>query len=133
MIGLCLASGTLAAFIAASSFTLAWTHSIEKQRWEEDWRIHAHADGRLQLQLVEGRIRGSGAGMEPPDGARLENGVWHYPVGLALEELALAHSSHAEGYELCITGACRPLTDWLPGLPEKPDVAMVLTVSACHR
>jgi hypothetical protein len=70
---LCIAAGALVTTLAVESFTLAWTHSIEKTRWEEDWRL---AGGRLQL--VEARIRGSGAGMEPPAGAVLENGVWRY-------------------------------------------------------
>lgn len=60
-------------------FTLAWTHSIEKIRWEEDYRMVG-----THLQLVEARIRGSGAGMEPPDGAVLKNGVWHYQPTLPL-------------------------------------------------
>ena len=90
---LCLVSGTLAAVLAIESFTLAWTHSIEKIRWEEDWRIEA---GRLEL--LEARIRGSGAGMEPPEGAVLENGVWRYRPTLApLERLRLAHSIFTAG------------------------------------
>ena len=55
---LCLASGALVSQLAAGAFTLAWMHSIEKIRWEEDWKI---AGG--ELVLIEGRVRGSGAGM----------------------------------------------------------------------
>jgi hypothetical protein len=58
---LCLAAGAVAASLAIDSFTLSWIHSIEKIRWEEDWRIEAGA-----LVVTEARIRGSGAGMEPP-------------------------------------------------------------------
>jgi hypothetical protein len=36
---LCLSAGLLSTTLAANAFTLAWTHSIEKVRWEEDWRI----------------------------------------------------------------------------------------------
>ncbi|WP_409559355.1 DUF1850 domain-containing protein, partial [Accumulibacter sp.] len=36
---LCLASAAASALLATSSFTLAWTHSIEKIRWEEDWIV----------------------------------------------------------------------------------------------
>ena len=25
--------------LAAATFTLSWTHSVEKTRWEETWRI----------------------------------------------------------------------------------------------
>jgi hypothetical protein len=68
---LCLAAGAVAASLAVETFTLSWAHSIEKIRWEEDWRVEGHA-----LVITEARIRGSGAGMEPPEGAVLTNGVW---------------------------------------------------------
>src|SRR5688500_11742053 len=35
----CLAAAGLAVEIVAASFTLAWTHTIEKTVWEEDWRV----------------------------------------------------------------------------------------------
>ncbi len=107
MIGLCVAAGALVAFVPVQTFALAWTHSIEKIRWEEDWRIEA---GRLHLE--QARVRGSGAGMEPPDGAVLERGVWHYRPQLApLDRLTLAHSTFTAGWELCALGRCRPLAD----------------------
>ena len=111
MTGLCLAAGALHAFVATAQFTLAWTHSIEKIRWEEDYRIEG-----TMLRLGEARIRGTGAGMEPPDGAVLRDGVWHYHPALpALHELTLARSTYTADYELCIPGApCRPLSDWIP-------------------
>ncbi len=133
MIGLCLASGALSAYIATSAFTLAWTHSIEKQRWEEDWRVEAGtADTPPVLHLLEGRIRGSGAGMEPPDDARLENGVWRYPVGRRLAQLELAHSAYTAGYTLCVAAHCRPLHEWLPGLEAMPAHAHGIRLSACR-
>jgi hypothetical protein len=107
---LCLAAGTVAAALAAESFTLAWTHSIEKLRWEEDWRI----EGKT-LVLEEARIRGTGAGMEPPDGAILRDGAWHYKPTVRLTQLRVAHSTFTAGYELCITGQCQPLAEHLPG------------------
>jgi len=109
---LCLAAGTVAAVLAVESFTLAWTHSIEKTRWEEDWRVAGSA-----LVVGAARIRASGAGMEPPPGAVLENGVWHYRPALPpQEQLRLTHSPYAAGYELCIEGSCKPLAERLPGL-----------------
>jgi hypothetical protein len=111
---LCLAAGALAASLALQSFTLAWTHSIEKIRWEEDWQVSGN-----RLWLVAARIRGTGAGMEPPAGAVLRDGTWHYPPAVApLPALMLAHSPHAAGYEFCAGGACRPLAALMPGLPE---------------
>lgn len=104
---LCIAAGALVATLAVESFTLAWTHSVEKTRWEEDWRI---VGGRLHL--AEARIQGSGAGMEPPAGAVLERGTWRYAPDLApLARLRLADSTYTAGYELCFDGRCRPLAE----------------------
>lgn len=109
---LCLAAGAVAASLAVESFTLTWIHSIEKIRWEEDWRIAGHA-----LVIDEARIRGSGAGMEPPAGAVLKNGVWHYRPALPPQAvLRLTHSPHAAGYRLCTPALCQPLADHLPGI-----------------
>jgi len=117
---LCLAAGALAASLAVDSFTLAWTHSIEKVRWEEDWRID-----RGRLIIVEARIRGSGAGMEPPPGAQLRDGVWHYRPALPPQAaLTLAHSPYAADYEFCFGGRCRQLGDLLPGLPATAAVTL---------
>lgn len=111
---LCLAAGAVAASLAIESFTLTWMHSIEKIRWEEDWRIEDRS-----LVITEARIRGSGAGMEPPAGAVLQNGVWHYRPALPPQTmLRLSHSPYASGYELCIEGRCRPLAESLAGLPD---------------
>lgn len=109
---ICLAAGAVTATLAAQAFTLAWTHSIEKIRWEEDWRVEDR-----RLVPVAARIRGSGAGMEPPDGAVLREGVWHYRPALPPQAaLRLTHSPHATGYELCLDGRCAPLADRLPGI-----------------
>ncbi|MBS3916682.1 MAG: DUF1850 domain-containing protein [Sulfuritalea sp.] len=120
---LCLSTGAVVAVLAIESFTLAWTHSIEKIRWEEDWRIEA---GRLRI--VEARIRGSGAGMEPPAGAMLENGVWRYAPRLApLERLRLANSDFTAGYELCVEHRCRPLAELAGSAENQP-----LELHACE-
>jgi hypothetical protein len=116
MSGLCLAAAALVVFLPVQAFTLAWTHSIEKIRWEEDWRVTA---GRLHLD--EARIRGSGAGMEPPEGSVLEKGVWRYRPAIApLQRLRLAHSAFTEGYDLCTNGHCRPLADLAGSTDNKP-------------
>jgi hypothetical protein len=117
---ICLSAGAVTAALAAAQFTLAWTHSIEKIRWEEDWRI---ASG--SLVAVEARIRGSGAGMEIPDGAVLKGGIWHYRPALPPQrELRLARSPFGAGgtdYTLCVAGNCRLLADWLPGIDNSTD------------
>lgn len=123
MSGLCLAAGKILAALPIASLTLAWTHSIEKTRWEEDWSI----EGKV-LALREARIRGAGAGMEPPAGARLENGIWHYTPPRASQSIVrLTHSPHVAGYEICIDGRCQPLADLLPGIDDNA----VIELSAC--
>jgi hypothetical protein len=114
---LCLSAGALSASLAVLEFTLAWTHSVEHLRWEEDWRI----EGGL-LHADAARVRGSGAGMDIPAGARKIDGVWHYRPSLSPQpRLRLAHSRHAASYELCTPGqACQPLAAYLPGLPDSP-------------
>lgn len=119
----CLTAGALHAYIPTERFTLAWTHSIEKIRWEEDYRVRDDA----RLELVEARIRGSGAGMEPPPGAVLRDGVWHYrPARRDVPALRLTRSGFAADYELCIDGYCRSLAEWIPV------DAGVTTVAPCN-
>jgi hypothetical protein len=122
---LCLAAGAVSAVLAVESFTLSWIHSIEKIRWEEDWRIADHA-----LVIDQARIRGSGAGMEPPGGSVLRNGVWHYRPALPPQAvLRLTHSPHVVGYTLCTTTVCTPLADHLPGI----DNNAVIEIRECPR
>jgi hypothetical protein len=120
MSGVCLAAGALAAMLPISQFTLAWTHSIEKIRWEEDWRVVA---GKLVID--EARIAGTGAGMEPPPDAKLVNGVWHYKPAVApLAQVDLAHSPYTKEYEICAQGRCTPMSQLLRGLPPVAVVRM---------
>lgn len=122
---LCLAVGmAIRAVLPIDAFTLAWTHSIEKIRWEEDWRV-----GSGELRLAAARVRGSGAGMEPPEGAELRNGVWHWrPVLAPLARLHLAISPYTDDYQLCTAAAgCRSLTA-IAGISRNPDT---LDLVAC--
>jgi hypothetical protein len=124
-VAVCLAAGALSARLAVAAFTLAWTHSIEKVRWEEDWRVE---DGRLVV--AEARVKGSGAGMEPPQGARLAGGWWRYRPALPPQErVVLARSAAVRDYEVCAPGEpCRPLGALFPGgLAAEAPVAL----SAC--
>lgn len=120
---LCVAAAGLALRLPLPAFTLAWTHSIEKVRWEEDYRL----DGD-RLVLVEARIRGSGAGMEPPEGAVLRDGVWHYRPALPpLPALTLRRSAYVADYDICSEGRCRPLG----ALVGSPEAAPVVELRAC--
>ena len=110
MTALCMGlAGAVWAMLPLSQFTLAWDHTIEKIRWEEDY--HVTASG---LVLGEARVKGSGAGMEIPDGAVWRKGVWSYRRTLPpLQPLRLARTPEAGDYQLCFERVCRPLSVWL--------------------
>jgi hypothetical protein len=111
VLALCLARGALSVVLATTQFTLAWTHSIEKTRWEEDWRVEPAG-----LRVAEARILSSGAGMEPPDGARWHDGAWHYTPSVPPQpEVILAASEFTPDHELCALGRCAPLHEWIAG------------------
>jgi hypothetical protein len=103
---LCVLAGGKMTAIAAAAFTLSWTHSVERTRWEEDWRLT-----RAGLEIVEARVRGSGAGMEPPEGAVLKDGWWVYRPDLPPQpSLVLAASgATGEGWRFCAAGECREI------------------------
>ncbi|MCF3638779.1 DUF1850 domain-containing protein [Rhizobium sp. TRM95111] len=102
---LCIASGKAIA-VAAGLFTLGWTHSVEKIEWRERWAVT-----EAGLVLEEARVKGSGAGMEPGEGARREGGWWIWrPQTGPLPRLVLAASgATVSGWTLCDTGGCREL------------------------
>lgn len=110
MMALCMGlAGIVWAELPVSSFTLAWTHTIEKVRWEEDYQTTEQG-----LVLGEARVRGAGAGMEIPAGARLENGSWHFRRQLPpLRSLRLGRTPEAGDYQLCFDGQCRAMSHWL--------------------
>jgi hypothetical protein len=121
LLGLCLtltgSPGQPEVFIPGEAFTLAWTHSIERQRWEEDYAVRPGSrPGSAVLHATQARIRGSGAGMEPPPDARLEAGWYRYtPAGDTPAVLRLSRSAFVPDYELCDPHrGCRPLGHWLP-------------------
>ena len=113
---LCVLAGGKTVAMAVSAFTLAWTHSIEKTAWEEDWQITPAG-----LELVEVRVKGSGAGMEPPEGSVLRDGWWVYaPAVPPLPRLALASSgATVSGWSICGEGTCMTAG-------EEPGAAIVL-------
>ncbi|MNZ99297.1 hypothetical protein D3C78_1186160 [compost metagenome] len=118
MIGLCLGlAGTVWATLPVAAFTLAWQHTIEKVRWEEDYRVTAEG-----LLLGEARIKGSGAGMEIPRGAALYDGSWHYRRQLPpLQPLRVGRTPEAGDYQLCFDSTCHDLGEWLgPPRADRP-------------
>jgi hypothetical protein len=103
---LCILTGGKLITVAATAFTLQWTHSIEKTEWREAWSL-----GPAGLVLTQAWIKGSGAGMEPGDDAVLKDGWWSWrPKRTPVARLSLAASGKTvSGWTLCHDGGCLPL------------------------
>ncbi|HZH12013.1 MAG TPA: DUF1850 domain-containing protein [Microvirga sp.] len=115
---MCLVAGKVVAPLMAGAMTLAWTHSVEKIAWEEDWRATPAG-----LEIVEARVKGSGAGMEPPPEARLVNGayVWKPKLG-PQAEVVMRRSGATADWRICIAGQCRPMEAYVP--PDADPIVM---------
>jgi hypothetical protein len=106
---ICLLAGSKIAPLLVSAVTLAWTHSVEKTLWEEDWRATPAG-----LELVEARVQGSGAGMDPPSGARLVGGMWAWRPALAPQpEIVMRRSGTTADWRICIDGQCRTMDSYV--------------------
>ena len=106
MNGICLlVAGVVRATIPGPEFTLAWEHSVQKTRWEERYVVDADA-----LVLVEARVAGSGAGMEPAPSATLRGGLWTWHPATRLPELRLVRSGYAGDYTICREATCSTLS-----------------------
>jgi hypothetical protein len=119
-LGVCLALAahlSSQVFVPATTFTLAWTHSIEKIRWEEDYAVVPDADHPNQARLIalKARIKGSGAGMEPPEDAKLVAGWYEFvPQELSAQKLFLTRSEFTCDYDWCVHGQCQGMGNLLP-------------------
>lgn len=102
----CLLVGATALTLASAGFDLTWRHSVEKTEWRESWVV---VDGRLRL--AEAAVKGSGAGMDPGPGARLEDGWWVWTPDLPpVPSLTLAASgATGAGWRLCDAATCREI------------------------
>lgn len=119
---LCVASAGIVKSLSVAAFMLSWVHSVEKTEWQEDWTVTPQG-----LAMTQARVKGSGAGMEPPADATLSDGWYRWTPRLApLPQLVLGNSAVAGEWTLCINGRCQLLSDIL-GRPAI-DVA---TISAC--
>ena len=101
---LCILAAGKTTAIAATAFTLSWTHSVQKTEWRESWELTPAG-----LHLVEARVRGSGAGMEPPTDAKLTDGWWIYRPNLKPQPTLVLAASGATsgGWTLCAGSDCR--------------------------
>jgi hypothetical protein len=105
---LCLLGAGAVVRIAATAFTLSWTHTVEKTEWSERWLVEP---GRLVL--VEARVESSGAGMEPPPEARTAGRFYVWQPNEARREIVLRRDPHAGDWTLCTEGGCDTLGEWL--------------------
>ena len=122
-LSLCLASAGIAKTLSIAAFTLAWTHSIEKVEWQEDWRVTPQG-----LELVQARVKGFCAGMEPPPEARLVDGWFQWqPARATMPQVVLGNSGAAGEWRFCSDGKCQPLSE----IFGHPVGANVTTMSAC--
>ncbi len=113
----CLMVGAALLALTTPEFTLRWTHSVEKIDWIESYRITGQ-----NLTLIRAAIKGSGAGMEPADDARLEDGWWVWSPNQTLPALTLAASgATGGGWQLCANNTCQTLgTKTSPPITLKP-------------
>ena len=119
---ICLSAGVMIATLALQGFTLSWVHSVQKSEIQEDYRLEAGG-----LVSSEARIKGSGAGFDPPTGSRLSEGWWRWQPASHHRELILARSSAPGEWRICLDHSCQPLSHYLP---ESGDTAVRIT--ACH-
>lgn len=103
---LCILVAGKTTVLAVSAFTLSWTHSVERTRWEEDWRVTPAG-----LEIVEARVKGSGAGIDPPEAATLKGGWWTYEPKVAVRPTVSLAASGATGagWTLCSELGCLEL------------------------
>jgi hypothetical protein len=103
---LCILAGGKLLSLAATAFTLSWTHSVEHTIWSETWRVAGD-----RLQVVEARVEGAGAGISLPDGAQMTPTGWIYQPDLPpLRRLVLAASGTTpSGWSLCAAETCHEL------------------------
>lgn len=100
---LCILTAGKTLVLAVSSFTLTWTHSVEKVEWRESYTVAGS-----HLLLKQAAVQGSGAGMEPGAEAVLRDGWWVWEPKLSpLPSLVLAASGTTPGgWRLCHAGGC---------------------------
>jgi hypothetical protein len=122
-VSLCLTGAGVTVAMAWTAFTLSWTHTVEKVEWQEDWRVSTSG-----MQIVEARVKGTGAGMEPPPDATLDGGWWRYrPRVPTLPRLVLARSSGVDDWQLCQQGDCTTIGSLLGAN------AATVTLAPCDR
>ena len=119
---LCLTGAGLSLHLGLTAFTLAWTHTVERTAWEEDWRVEADT-----LVLTQSRIKGSGAGMDPPPHATRIDGWFAWaPSDPRRSFIAIRRAPGIDDWQLCPVGmGCKLIGELL-----SPDADPV-TLTSC--
>lgn len=117
---ICIGEGAAAIVLATGTFALSWTHSVERTEWRERWVVE---DGALRITAAS--VMGSGAGVDPPEGAVLRGGAYHWRPDLPpVPKLVLAASgATGDGWTLCPEGGKCRMVGGRAGRP--------VTVEAC--
>jgi hypothetical protein len=122
MMELCLLAAGIVVRLGTVALTLAWTHSIEKTRWEEDYRAT-----QAGIVLTQDRIQSTGAGMEPPPDAKFDGKWWRYTPALPPQrQIVLRRSGATADWQVCIQGQCKPMASYLPDKDADP-----VTLATC--
>lgn len=114
MAGLCLAVGAAVVALGVNIADLRWTHSVQKTEWRETWLATTQG-----LRLEQAAVQGSGAGMDPGEGAVLRDGFWVWQPKLPVQsELVLTRSLYTgSDWNICTAqSGCRPLGSYFPGI-----------------
>ena len=110
MAGICLIAAGATIHLGVSALTLAWTHSVEKVRWEEDYRATPAG-----LIVTQDRLQGTGAGMEPPSDATFDGTWWRYrpKIGPQPQVILRRSGTTVSDWDVCIGGTCKPMSDYV--------------------
>ncbi len=105
-----LAAGALI-HLHTAALTLGWTHSVEKIRWEEDYKLT-----KAGIVVTQDRLQGTGAGMEPPPDATFDGKWFRYRPKLPPQPQIILRRSGmtVSDWSVCIKGRCKPMAAYMP-------------------
>ena len=98
---LCVALAATVLTIPTTSFSLSWEHSVEKVEWREEWAVTSSG-----LQLTQANVKGSGAGMEPGEGAVLTL-TGKFGVGVEQAQKARVLIPRGDGGVIVVAEGCQ--------------------------
>lgn len=132
---LCLTAGLISVFLG-NEITLTWQHSVEKIIWQEDYVATENA-----VVVVNGRVRGTGAGMEIPKGAvqitdknSPNYGAWQYQIpNNKFAKINLTHSQYTAPYSFCNKSSCKTINQLIPNIPDYAVIELTTCKNNLHK